>query len=113
MVYFIIVIVLAVALLVYQTQRHLKGSPAKRAQEMPESKSGTNALACGGSERYLSPEKLGICPGELKYKIYNAFCSGKTSEQIYDELLDEAVEVSRGEFLRFIERFHKKMKENP
>jgi predicted Zn-dependent protease len=61
-------------------------------------------------DKYLSPEELEIYPGQLRWKIYQGFCAGKTANDIYHEISGEFAELSKGDGLVYVERFHKKMK---
>ncbi len=60
---------------------------------------------------YKSPDELGVYPGQFLYEIYQRFCEGKTPDQIHEELKSEmGKEMTKGDNLILIERFHEKMK---
>ena len=61
---------------------------------------------------YRAPEELGIHPGQVRYKIYQGFSEGYTSEQIYVKLSGEGEFKNQGrsDALRYIDYFYRRMR---
>ena len=85
-----------------------KSTRKRRGKESVSQQKLEEVAKLGRKLGYVPPEQLGAHPGTLKFKIYKAFCEGKTPQKIEGEL--ESHDNGIWDFFDYILRFQKKMR---